>query len=207
MWSLKKQANRKITVHCDVGNIGDKITNTGASNDSITITNCGGGDTLTNTDSDGDMITNTNKDGDWIPNTAGSSSIQPSDVVGKTVTDKQKGKGLKRNTQSKTTSTNSTKRMHDLDCSIHELEQHEEIDSGARNAIKLNQASRPSGRPKQQKSFKTAKRKREIEGALAFVDTIGMLVMLHWKNLTKSCGVILYRLTFWGCAGSNSSYV
>ncbi|ETP43696.1 hypothetical protein F442_09616 [Phytophthora nicotianae P10297] len=99
MWSQKKQANRKITVHCDVGNIGDKITNTGASNDSITITNCGGGDTLTNTDSDGDMITNTNKDGDWIPNTAGSSSIQPSDVVGKTVTDKQKGKGLKRNTR------------------------------------------------------------------------------------------------------------
>ncbi|ETP42166.1 hypothetical protein F442_10917 [Phytophthora nicotianae P10297] len=44
------------------------------------------------------------------------------------------------------------------------------MESGVKRAIKLNQASRPSGRPKQRKLQK-AKRKKEIEDTLAFVDT------------------------------------
>ncbi|KAF4046955.1 hypothetical protein GN244_ATG00603 [Phytophthora infestans] len=95
----------------DVGNIGDKTTNTSMSDDTITIANCGGacgdittntdggGDTMTNTVRDGDTVSNTNKD--WITNGASNSSAPPSDVVRKAVTDKQKDRGLQRSTQSK----------------------------------------------------------------------------------------------------------
>ncbi|ETL24473.1 hypothetical protein L917_21745 [Phytophthora nicotianae] len=46
---------------CDVGNIGDKITNPSTSNDTITISKCGGGggDIITNTDGGGDTMANT----------------------------------------------------------------------------------------------------------------------------------------------------
>lgn len=59
-----------------------------------------------------------------------------------------------------------------MDETTEEKPPHKILDDDAKSIVKLNTASRPSGRPKQKESFKKAKRSKEITDTLAYVDTV-----------------------------------
>ncbi|KAF4143520.1 hypothetical protein GN958_ATG07253 [Phytophthora infestans] len=73
---------------------------------------------------------------------------------------------------SKKLSSLSAKRKLELDETTEEKPPHKILDDDAKSIVKLNTASRPSGRPKQKESFKKAKRSKEITDTLAYVDTV-----------------------------------
>ncbi|EEY60040.1 leukotriene A-4 hydrolase, putative [Phytophthora infestans T30-4] len=73
---------------------------------------------------------------------------------------------------SKKLSSLSAKRKLELDETTEEKHPHKILDDDAKSIVKLNTASRSSGRPKQKESFKKAKRSKEITDTLAYVDTV-----------------------------------
>ncbi|KAF4147615.1 hypothetical protein GN958_ATG03188 [Phytophthora infestans] len=86
---------------------------------------------------------------------------------------------------SKKLSSLSAKRKLELDETTEKKPPHKILDDDVKSIVKLNTASRPSGRPKQKKSFKKAKRSKEITDTLAYVDTVATVGDVTLKVLDE----------------------
>ncbi|KAI9996729.1 hypothetical protein PInf_014472 [Phytophthora infestans] len=87
----------------------------------------------------------------------------------------------------KVDSTASAKRRLDMEGSIHDEKEPKaaKVKGGKRaTLVRLNPASRASGRPKQKAKFKKAKKAKEIEETMLFVDNLSFEEAVKTKELS-----------------------